>query len=170
MTFPTIESATSYIQGKLQDFYNQSGVLKSRLLAIGKLMQLAKASNDQEALGKLILAQTQAKDLMNEQLSLEDQLKPFADYFGVKTTLGMIPLILLPIAAGVATLLYLHFEKIQNQKNALDLIAKGMISPDQAKAILEPGLLAGIFGGGSSAIWLYLILGAAGYVYLTSRR
>ena len=104
---------------------------------------------------------------MTEQLRLERHIKPFADAFGLPT-LDLFPLFLVPLAAGVAALLYLHFQKVANQRNALDMIAKGMINPAQAERILDSNLGFGqLFGGtlgliapwalGLAAVWAYLM-------------
>lgn len=142
MTFPSVTSALDYINRTLTDFYNQSWVLRNRLLKIGRLKQEAKARNDQQALGQLIIIQQQVSDLMNEQLDLENTLRPFADYFGVNTNpqLGLVPAILLAGAAGVAAVLYLHFEKIKNQQKALDLIERGLLPASAAEGMLNAPL------------------------------
>lgn len=150
MTFPTLDSASNYLKAKLQDFYNQTWVLRDRLRAIAALKIEAQKRNDQETLGKLILQTEHTKQLMMEQLALEQQLKPFADYFNITMTLGALPVILAASAVGVASVLYLHFQKLQNQKTALDLIAKGMLPAAQAEAILSAPLFSfgsGLMGG-----------------------
>lgn len=166
MNFPSVDSAFDYIKGNLQTLYNQTWVLRDRLRAIADLKKIAQERNDQEALGKLILATEQVKALMNDQLALEQQVKPFADYFGVSyapLSLGLIP-IPVYLAAGataLAAMLYLHFQKLQNQKTALDLIAKGMLPASQAEDILNPSLFSfGGFGGN------FAMLGLVGVVVL----
>ena len=171
MTFPSIDSAIGYVESKLGEFYRQGDVLVARLRAVTKLIQQAKETNDQEAMGRLIVMQSQVKSLLQDQIQLEQTLKPFAQAFGVSTPqLGLFPLVLAGAAVGVASMLYLHFEKIQNQKTALDLIAKGMLKPSEAQAILEPGILAGMFGGGLGSMWVYLLLGGGAYLYFTTKR
>lgn len=170
MNFPTVDSAIGYIKDSLQTFFNQSQVLKDRLGAIGKLKLEAQKRNDQEALGRLILMQEQVKTLFQEQLAIEDKLKPFADYFGVNMALGLFPVALAVAGVGLATLMFLHFEKLKNQAKALDLIAKGMLPPAEAEAILNPGFFSGIIGGGVSSMFLPLAGLAALYLFLTTRK
>lgn len=170
MTFPSIDSALDYVRGKLQEFYNQRVVIKRDLKKIYDLSQLAQKTNDQEALGKLIVLRAQTVTLLDEQLRLEDRLRPFAEYFHVQPNLGLLPVLLVGAALGAASLLYLHFEKLRNQAKALDLVAKGMLSASEAEAIVNPGFFSSILGGGLSSLWLYAIGGGALYVWLISRR
>lgn len=158
MTFPSIASAEQFLKEKLQTFYGQSRVLRDRLLTIGQLMQEARKRNDQPALGQLIILQFQTKETFTEQLALEQRLAPFASYFGINTGLGLLPLVLGVAAVSVATALYLHFEKMKNQAKALDLIAKGFLTPAEAEKILAPSFFGGL--GGAFTMPLVLIGGA----------
>lgn len=167
MTFPSIDSAAEYVRSRLRDFYAQNAILKNQLIAVSKLVGQARRNNDQEALGRLIIAQEQAKQLYNEQQALEDKLAPFADYFGVKPQLGVLPFVLAGVAVAAASMLYLHFEKIQNQTRALDLIAKGMLKPADAQAILNPSLFS---VGGFGALLPLLFGGGVLYFFLTGRK
>lgn len=168
MTFPSPQSAIEYVKSKLRDFYAQSAVFRQQLQTIGRLKQEAQKRNDQESLGKLIVAQEQTKALWQEQLALEDRLKPFADYFGI-ATLGVLPVFLVGAALGTATLLYLHFEKIKTQQRSLELIAQGMMTPAEADKILNPGLLSGLVGTGIGGIVLPLGIVFGLYLFLTRR-
>lgn len=163
MNFPTPQSAIDYVQSKISEFYRQSPILTERLKTIGALKQQAIKTGDQNAIGKLIVAQSQARDLLTDQINLEIKLQPFADAFGIKTGLGLLPLVLIPVAIGVASLLYLHFQKIDNQRKALDMIASGMLKPDEAKRILDTGLGFGDLMGGTAGLilpWAALLIGA----------
>lgn len=152
MTFPSVTEAENYLKSKLQEFFNQTWELKAQMQRIGALKNQAIANNDQPAIGKLILAMEQTKTLMNEQLALERQLAPFADYFGISYTLNAMPLILAGAAVAVASALYLHFEKLRNQKQALDMIAAGMLDPAKAESILNAPLFTLGSLGGSMAL------------------
>lgn len=168
MNFPSVNSALDYVKSKLQDFYNQTWVLRDRLRAIAALKLEAQKRNDQATLGKLILATEQTKQLMNEQLALEQKLKPFADYFGVNygsLQLGFVPIpVYLTVGAvAIASMMYLHFQKLQNQATALDLIAKGMLPADQAESILNPSVFS-FSGIGSTMLPVALIVGAAFFI------
>lgn len=159
MTFPTPEIALDWLKDKLRDFYAQSGVLKDKLILTGQLMTKAKAKHDQAALGQLTAQQVQWKTLLTEQLALEQKIGPIAQYLGVSTGLGLVPVVVALIAIPTAALVYTHFQKIQNQSKSLDLIAKGLLTPEEAKAIaaqplIGGGLLAGIGGMGLLAVAL----------------
>ena len=170
MTFPTPQSAIDFIKNKIGEFYRQSAVLTAQLKAVGSLKQQAIKTGDQTAIGKLIVAQSQARDLLTDQINLEIKLQPFADAFGVKT-LGLLPLILIPTAIGVASVLYLHFQKIANQRKALDMIAAGMLKPDEAKRILDTGLGFGeLFGGSMGMLLPYVALAGGAYFFLFLKR
>lgn len=146
MNFPTVDSAENYIKGKVQAFFDNSKVLRDRLMLIGKLMQTAKARNDQPALGQLITLQQQTKDVFNEQLRLEQQLIPFAQHFGVNVTLGALPLVLGLAAVALAGAMYLQFEKIRTQGKALEMVSQGLLTPSEAAKITDSSLIG--FGGG----------------------
>ncbi len=145
MTF-TLDTAENYIRGQIQAFFDNSRVLRDRLMTIGKLMQTAKAKNDQPALGKLILLQDQTKDAFNEQLRIEQQLMPFAQYFGVNVTLGALPVVLGLAAVALAGAMYLQFEKVKTQGKALDMVAQGLLTPAEAAKITDSTLI-GVGGG-----------------------
>lgn len=163
MVFSSLQSATDYIQSKLNDFFAQRAVLTNRLKAIAALSKAAQASNNQQGLGQLIVMRQQVVDLLNEYFLMEDKIKPYAQYFGYSTItppqLGALPLVLAGVAVALATSLYLYYEKVQNQAKALDLIARGIVSPAEVDAILNPGFFSGI-GGQVSSI---LMLAVGGY-------
>lgn len=146
MNFPTIASAENYIRNQIQNFFNNSRVLRDRLLVIGRMMQTAKEKNNQDALGQLIVLQSQTKDAFNEQLRLEQQLMPFAQYFGVNTTLGALPLVLGLAAIAVAGAMYLQFEKVRTQGKALEMVSQGLLTPAEAAKITDSTLI-GVGGG-----------------------
>lgn len=168
MTFPGLTEAEDYLRKKLQDFYNQTWVIKDQMTKIGQLKQQALKNNDQPALGKLQLAMDQAKQTMTEQLALEERLRPFADYFGVSYSLGAMPVILAASAIAVASALYLHFQKVSNQKQALDLIAAGMLDPTNAEKILNAPLFT--LGSLTGTMFLPLALIAGVYFFFLRGR
>lgn len=142
----TVATAENYIRGQIQNFFDNSKVLRDRLMTIGKLTQAAKSKNDQDALGKLIVLQSQTKDAFNEQLRLEQQLMPFAQYFGVNVTLGALPLVLGLAAVALAGAMYLQFEKVKTQGKALDMVSQGLLTPAEAAKITDSTLI-GVGGG-----------------------
>ena len=142
----SVASAENYIRGQIQNFFDNSKVLRDRLMTIGKLLQTAKAKNDQEALGKLVVLQSQTKEAFNEQLRLESQLMPFAQHFGVNVTLGALPLVLGLAAVALAGAMYLQFEKVRTQGKALDMVSQGLLTPAEAAKITDSTLI-GVGGG-----------------------
>lgn len=165
MTFYTPDDAVNYIKSQIVAFRGVGDELVARLRAVSELKTQAIKNNDQPSIGRLIVMQGQVKDLLQEHIQLEQKLKPYAEYFGVQ--LGFLPLVLGAGAIAVAALLYLHFQKVANQKQALDMIAKGMINPQQAERLLDSNLGFGsILGGtmglmapwvaGVVALWAYL--------------
>lgn len=142
----TPATAEKYIRGQIQNFFDNSKVLRDRLMTIGKLMQAAKSKNNQSALGQLIVLQSQTKDAFNEQLRLESQLMPFAQYFGVNVTLGALPLVLGLAAVAIAGAMYVQFEKVRTQGKALDMVAQGLLTPAEAAKITDSTLI-GVGGG-----------------------
>jgi hypothetical protein len=115
-------------------------------MTIGKLLQAAKQKNNQDALGRLIVLQSQTKEAFNEQLKIEQQLQPFADYFGVKQTLNALPVVLGLAALAVAAAMYVQFEKVRTQGKALDLVSQGLLTPAEAAKITDSTLI-GVGGG-----------------------
>jgi hypothetical protein len=134
------------------------------------LKEEAAKRNDQQALGQLIVLRQQVVGLLDEHFKLEDRLKPFAQYFGVQVwNLGLVPVILAVAGVGVATVLYLYFEKLRNQGKALDLIAKGLLPASQAEEILNPSFF-GSLTGGFSMIGVLIAGGLGLFLFATSRR
>lgn len=142
----TLASAENYIRGQIQAFFDNSKVLRDRLMTIGKLMQVAKSKRDQAALGKLITLQQQTKDAFSEQLRLEQQLMPFASHFGVNVTLGALPLVLGLAAVALAGAMYLQFQKVSTQGKALEMVSQGLLTPAEAAKITDSTLI-GVGGG-----------------------
>ena len=107
----------------------------------------------------------QVRQLLDEQLLLEIKLRPFAEAMGYQN-LGAVPLLLIPVAIGAASLLYLHFQKINTQRDALDLIKRGMLTPAQAESLLDSGLgFSNLLGGGIGMMLPYLVVGGGLYAY-----
>jgi hypothetical protein len=165
MNFPSLQSATDYLQSKLQDFYYQRTVLTDRLRKIQLLKDAAVKSNNQQALGQLIVLRQGVVDLLNEYFIMEDRIKPFAQYFGITNQqLGALPLVLAGVALAVAASLYLYYEKLDNQAKALDLVARGILPADQAESILNPGLFSGA-GGQITSIMMLAVGGYALFLF-----
>lgn len=170
MTFPSPTSALDYIKGKIGEFFRQGDVLTARLREVVQLKAEALKRNDQEAAGKLIVMQGQVSQLLQDQIQLEAKLRPFAEAFGY-TGLSAVPLVLIPVAVGVASLLYLHFQKITTQRQALDMIKAGMLSPAEAEKLLDGGLGFGSLMGGTAGLilpWAALLIGV--YLFIGFRK
>lgn len=170
MTFPTSEIALDWLKDKLLDFYAQSGVLKDKLILTGQLMTKAKAAKNQTALGQLTAQQAQWKKLLTDQLALEQKIGPIAQYLGVSTGLGLAPAVIAVIAIPIAALVYTHFQKIQNQSKSLDLIAKGLLTPEEAKAIAAQPLIGGGLLAGLGGMGVLAIAAIGAFLFLSPRR
>lgn len=172
MTFPSLQSAVDYLQNRVQDFYQQGSVLTERIKTIRRLKEAAMQTNNQQALGQLNVLQSGVVALLEEQLALERKLEPFAEYFGLlpaaPRVLGALPIVLAGSAIAVAVGLYLHFEKLQNQAKALELVAKGILPAAQADSILNPSFFSGLSGSFAS-IGLFAIGGLFLFFFLTRR-
>jgi len=154
MIFDSIAKAVTYIKDSYNKFVTTGHVLNARLASIHGLMEKAKKSNDQPALGKLIVAKAQAEASLREYEAFVSKLGPFRSYFISENQLGVFPVWIIAGAGALASSLYLFFEKIKNEGKALELIEKGMLSPSQASTILSGGGLAATIGNvGSVIMW-----------------
>lgn len=171
MNFPSLTSAEEYLKTRLQDFYNQRGVITRRLAAIARLKEAAIKSDNQPAIGQLIVLREGVMNLLREQIALETTLDPFRVYFGVQNynpTLGALPLILAGGAIAAAAALYLHYEKLKNQEKALDLVARGILPASQAESILNPSFFSGL-GGSFASVGMLAVGGIFLFMFLTRR-
>lgn len=167
MTFFSPEAALDWLRGKLRDFYGQGTVLKDQLIQIGHLIQKAKAANNQPALGQLIVQRAQVEQLLTEQFALEQKVYPIAEFVGVSPGLGLLPALVAALAIPLAATIYIHFQKVANQKKSLDLIAKGLLTPEEAKALATQPILGAGFG---AALTMPLVLGGLVLAVLFLRR
>lgn len=158
--FNSIFDAESYLKNKLQHFYDQGQVLNDRIIAIGRLLKIAREKNDQQALGQLTLLKSQAQELYMEHLQMRERFAPFGEYFNVRMSLGFLPVVLAGTAISAAAALYLFFQKLETQKKALDLVAKGLMTPAEADAIVNPSFLGSLANVGGVAFIPMLGLGA----------
>jgi len=140
MIFDSVTSALKYIKDSWYQFTNSGTILKNRLLEIDTLMKKADLAKDQASLGKLIVAKTQTQTLLREHEAFAQKLGPFRSYLLSEGQLGLFPLWIIGGAAALASSLYVFFEKIKNEGQALELIKKGILSPTQAASIVGGGI------------------------------
>jgi hypothetical protein len=167
MNFPSLSDAEAYLKNKIQDFYNQNQVLHDRIVSIAKLKKAARERNDQGALGQLILMDSQARALQMEYLQLRETLAPFASFFNIQ--LGALPLLLAGGAIAAAGAMYLFYQKLDTQKKALDLVARGFLTPAEADALVNPSFLGSLASAGGIA-FLPLILAGGFMLFLFVRK
>lgn len=153
MIFDSIKQAVQYIKESLQKFTTTGSTLQARLAEIANLIQKAKANNDQAALDKLIVAKSKTLQLQNEYNEFVSKLGPFRSFFISEGQLGIFPVWIIAGAGALASALYVFFEKIKNEGQALELIKKGMLTPSQAQSILGGGVAATIGSAGSLVMW-----------------
>jgi len=157
--FESLTSAYNYIKENWDRFWNLRTSIEQRLAKIATLREQAKRVNDQETLGRLILAESQAKQTQREYADLVGKMNPFRSLILSSNHLGILPIWLAAGAATIATSLYLLFNKFQNEGKALALIERGLISPSEAKTLLSGGGISDTLGNVSSV----LMWGAAAY-------
>ncbi len=160
MTFLSPSAAVDFIRQKLRDFYAQ----KSLLLDQQQRLRVVKeaAQKQRKPLTPILALEAEVQASLRRHGYLETALSPFAKWLAVPTgQLGVaIPLLLVGVAIPVAGLLYLHFQKVRSQQQALALIEKGILTPEQAAALaaqplfklgdfgFTPLLLLAVLGGG----------------------
>lgn len=163
MIFLSPQKAMDYLQEKVKEFYVQSDVLKEQLLQVGRIR---KVTTDQGVYLKTEKLKSEIMDSLNKQLDLENKLRPFIEYFRLSPRLGAVPLVLLAVAIPFAGALAAHLAKISKQKQELELIAKGLLSPEQLTALRasEPSTFG--FGFGAGIGIPLIVLALAGVFYL----
>lgn len=160
MNFLSPSAAMDFIRQKLRDFYAQRSFLLDQQQRLGAaLVRAEKAGKD---VSPILALQADVQTSLNRHGYLETALAPFAKWLDIPSgQLGVaIPLVLAAVAIPIAGLLYLHFQKVQTHQQALTLIEKGLLSPEQAmqlaaKPLFELGtfgvtplLLVALLGGG----------------------
>lgn len=166
MTFLSPSAAVDFIRQKLRDFYAQ----KSLLLDQQQRLRVVKeaAQKQRKPLTPILALEAEVQGSLRRHGYLETALGPFAKWLDVPTgQLGVaIPLLLVGVAIPVAGLLYLHFQKVRTQQQALALIEKGILTPEQAAALAAKPL----FELGTFGFTPLLLLALAGGVFLMMRR
>lgn len=165
MTF-TPSGAMDFIRQKLRDFYAQKSLLLTqRQEAQAMRVRAEKAGKSVAPLNALLV---DIEGSLARHANLERGLAPFANWLAVPSgQIGLaIPLVLAGLAIPVAGLLYLHFQKVRSHRQALDMIAKGLLTPEQAAQLAsQPVFTLGTFG-----VTPLLILGVLGAVFFLGRR
>lgn len=137
--FSSINNALQYIKENLSRFFLMPGEFATRKIRIDKAKEDAQKQNDQVALGKLILAQSQLDASRREYDALVLKLGPFKDFLASWSLSAIPPIWIGASAVAVATALYAFFNKFQNEGKALDLIRAGLMTPKEAQALLQGG-------------------------------
>lgn len=140
MIFDSISKAVSYLKESLARFSSTHSTLIQRQNEINTLLKKAEAAKDQASLGKLIVAKTQTQALLREYEDFVKKLGPFKSFFLSEGQLGLFPVWIIASAGALASALYVFFEKVKNEGEALELIKKGILSPSQAASIVGGGI------------------------------
>ncbi len=160
MTFLSPSAAGDYIRQKLRDFYAQKAILLDQQQQVRVLKD--QAVKQKKSLGPVLALEAEVQNSLTRHGRLEYALAPFSKWLGVPTgQLGIaLPLVLAGVAIPAAALLYLHFQKVRAHQQALDLISRGLLTPEQAAALgakplfalgdfgVTPLLLLAVLGGG----------------------
>ena len=166
MTFFSPSAAMDFIRQKLRDFYAQKSFLldqQQRLRAA-----LVRAEKAGKSVAPILALQAEVQSSLNRHGYLETALAPFAKWLDVPTgQLGVaIPLVLAGLAIPIAGLLYLHFQKVRTHQQALNMIEKGLLTPEQAATLAAKPL----FELGTFGVTPLLLLAVAGGLFLMMRR
>lgn len=162
--FDSISKAIEYIKQAIRDMIGAKSTLLKRVDAINATIRHCQNSGNQECIGKMIVAKAQTEALLREHESLMQKLGPFRSYFESTFGLGIFPVFIVAGAAGLASTLYIFFEKVRNEGKALELIQKGYLKPAEAKALLTGGGLSETLGGINN-LMLYGIVGYALFMF-----
>ena len=166
MTFFSPSAAMDFIRQKLRDFYAQKSFLldqQQRLRAA-----LVRAEKAGKSVAPILALQAEVQSSLNRHGYLETALAPFAKWLDVPTgQLGVaIPLVLAGLAIPIAGLLYLHFQKVRTHQQALNLIERGLLTPEQAATLAAKPL----FELGTFGVTPLLLVAIAGGLFLMMRR
>lgn len=157
--FDSVTKALTYLRESVSMLWNTKTVLEDRLTRIARAMQKAQDANNQPALGKLIILKAQTEGLLREHESLWVKLNPFRDWFA-SNTVGVFPIWLAAGGIGLATTLYLFFEKVRNDGKTLELIERGILTPKEAAALTGGGFAAITGNLGTILMWGAILYGA----------
>ena len=163
MIFTSLQQAEDFIASKIQHVFDQSRVLRDRLVKVGQLLRKAQETGNLTAAGQLSTLKSQTIKTFTDQLALEQKLSDygFVSFFNIRTGLGVFPPVLAVAAAAVAGLIWVQLNKIENQGKSLDLIAKGFLDPADAAKILGGG---GLFDLGLGGMFSPLLIVGVGFL------
>ena len=162
--FDSISKTIEYIKQAIRDMIGAKSTLLKRMDAINATIRHCQNSGNQECIGKMIVAKSQTEALLREHESLMSKLGPFRSYFESTFGLGIFPAFIIAGAAGLASTLYIFFEKVRNEGKALELIQKGYLKPEEAKALLTGGGISETLGNVNQII-LYGVIGYALFIF-----
>lgn len=162
--FDSISKAITYLKQAIRDMIGAKSTLLKRMDAIQATIKHGQSTGNQELIGKMIVMQAQTQALLREYEALMSKLGPFRSYFESTFSLGIFPAFLVAGAIGLASSLYIFFEKVRNEGKALELIQKGYLKPHEAKALLTGGGLSETLGNVNQII-LYGVIGYALFLF-----
>jgi hypothetical protein len=165
-----------WLKAKLQDFYTlpaRIAALKAkadRLATIAdQRAQPAYAAQVRQAAGNLTQTQSMHQALQSKLSGLFAELGKvgvklpgMAGYPSGASELGIVPLAVLALAAGVAIAIYGVFRHYNTQEKIVNDVAKGLLSADEAKALMG-GLSFNVGGALKPLVWVGLA--AAGFFF-----
>jgi len=138
--------ALEWLKGKLSEFFNARKDLQDQYGSALLLQSRATHPADQAK------ASTLVKDLtvlLTKQTTLENKVReilPAEWVSGLGLAPLVIPAIALVSAIGVATAVYTHLQNVAAKRKELELIEKGILTPQEAIARQQAGSMFGTGG------------------------
>lgn len=139
MTF-TPASAERYLKSKVSVLFQKRKEIETSL---GTLYALKRHHPDKA--GELETRIQKFLGLLNEQTQLEERVRALLPS-SVTSGLGFAPLVIGAAAVALASAVYLHLQKVNQQKQELDLIARGLATPEQIVKMQEAQTAGGLGG------------------------
>ena len=160
----SIDTAIAYIKSKAADLFKQDLVLQKQLATAKNMLSIAQKKGNTQAVSKLSALIVSIEKSLQRQKDLESRVKKMASYVG----LSAFPVIIVAIAVPTAVLLVLHYRNISTQQQTLSMIEKGLLTPAEAAALKQQGILPSLAGLGISTSGLLIagIVGIGGYIML----
>jgi hypothetical protein len=165
-TWPGFRQAYDYLRGKLTEFYTlpaRIGALKRRA---GALLGVAQQKGAATAAGEVARIVEGLPEVERRHGVTSGQVAE-AMSASKEAGLGAIPFLAISLimtaAAGIKWLL----DRVKNDERKLDMIEKGLLTPEEAAALNGAGLLPKIKLAGGLALPLAI---GAGALFLFSRR
>lgn len=144
-SFPSIDSAMSWIRSKIGEWKALGPRLKQELIRAGQLKTAALQTGDSDRVKLAEQAQQDLRTYLTEYIKWEGRVDPILNYFNLgQNKMGVFPVavaaIAIPFGLAAAALLYNAY----NTFTILDQVERGIVTPKQAADILaSKGLFAG---------------------------